>query len=214
MTGAPSVSLSSPKVNAAYYTSTSTSVQVSATASDIDGNIKKVDFYTGSTLIKTLTLSPYLWTWSNVAAGTYTLTAKATDNDGNVTTSAPISITVSKSTTAATTANSTAMETMDTTAVTSETPGKENITQPAFDFRLYPNPAVNKIFIALNSESLTNGKGIMTIQNLSGNLLQRKEIPLSNSQVEVDVSSFSSGMYIITITTDKTFISRKFLKAN
>jgi hypothetical protein len=39
-------------------------------------------------------LAPYDFTWTGVTAGTYTLTAKATDNQGSVTTSAPITITV------------------------------------------------------------------------------------------------------------------------
>src|SRR5205085_1358365 len=57
--------------------------------------ISKVDFFAGSTLIGTDTTSPYSITWSNVAAGTYRLTAVATDDDGATTTSAARTITVS-----------------------------------------------------------------------------------------------------------------------
>src|SRR5437762_1656470 len=40
------------------------------------------------------TAAPYQATWSSVAAGTYTLTARATDNSGAATTSAAVTITV------------------------------------------------------------------------------------------------------------------------
>src|SRR6202022_15202 len=45
------------------------------------------------------TTSPYTFTWSNVAAGSYALTAVATDNAGAVTTSAAVTVTVSSPTT-------------------------------------------------------------------------------------------------------------------
>ena len=45
-------------------------------------------------MLGTDTTSPYSNTWNNVAAGSYTLTAKATDNGGAITTSAPVNITV------------------------------------------------------------------------------------------------------------------------
>ena len=55
---------------------------LSATASDSDGTISKVEFYNGATLLGTDTTSPYSFTWSSVAAGTYTVKAVAYDNSG------------------------------------------------------------------------------------------------------------------------------------
>src|SRR5262249_47723622 len=52
------------------------------------------DFYANSTLLGTSTSAPYGITWSNVSAGTYSLTAVATDNGGAITTSGAVSITV------------------------------------------------------------------------------------------------------------------------
>ena len=54
----------------------------------------KVEFYNGSTLIITEKSAPYDWTWTNVPAGVYNLTAKATDNSGNVTTSSIVTFIV------------------------------------------------------------------------------------------------------------------------
>jgi chitinase len=88
----PSVSLTAP-ANNATYTAPAT-ITLSATASDSDGTVSKVEFFQGTTLITTVTTSPYTATWSNVATGVYSLTAKATDNLNATTTSTPISITV------------------------------------------------------------------------------------------------------------------------
>ncbi|MFL5731214.1 MAG: Ig-like domain-containing protein [Cytophagaceae bacterium] len=90
---APSVSISAP-ANGASFTAPA-SVTITANASDADGTVSKVDFYNGATLLGTDLTAPYSFVWTNVAAGSYTLTAKATDNANAVTTSAAVSIIVS-----------------------------------------------------------------------------------------------------------------------
>jgi hypothetical protein len=62
--------------------------------SDTDGSVSRVDFYANGSLIGTDTAAPFSFTWSNVSAGSYSITAIATDNDGASTTSGPVSITV------------------------------------------------------------------------------------------------------------------------
>jgi RHS repeat-associated protein len=59
---------------------------LAATASDGDGSIASVQFFNSTALLATVTQPPYAYTWSNVAAGTYSLTARATDNRGAATT--------------------------------------------------------------------------------------------------------------------------------
>ena len=66
----------------------------SATATDSDGTVAKVDFYAGAILLGTATTAPYGLAWSGAVAGTYSLTAVATDNLGASTTSAAVSITI------------------------------------------------------------------------------------------------------------------------
>jgi hypothetical protein len=90
---APTVSMTAPASGAVY--TAPASMTVSASASDSDGSVVKVDFYAGSTLIGTKTGSPYQITWSSVAAGTYSLTAVATDNSGTTTRSSGRSVSVS-----------------------------------------------------------------------------------------------------------------------
>ena len=78
-------------------------VNLSATAADSDGTVSKVEFYRDTTLIATVTTpssgttSSGAWTYSdtNVAAGTYSYTAKAYDNTNAVTTSVAALVTVS-----------------------------------------------------------------------------------------------------------------------
>jgi photosystem II stability/assembly factor-like uncharacterized protein/uncharacterized protein GlcG (DUF336 family) len=88
----PSVSLTSPTNNATF--AAPATVSITATAADNDGTVTKVEFFNGATLLGTSTTTPYGFTWSNVASGSYTLTAKATDNSGNVTTSTAVAINV------------------------------------------------------------------------------------------------------------------------
>jgi PKD repeat protein len=89
---APTVSLTAP-ANGAGFQAPAT-VTITANASDPDGTVTQVAFYAGSTLLSTDTASPWSYTWSGVPAGGYSLTARATDDGGATTTSAPVAITV------------------------------------------------------------------------------------------------------------------------
>ena len=88
----PTVSLTAPANNTTYIAPAS--VTINATASDSDGTISKVEFYQGSTLLGTDSTSPYSYTWTNVAMGNYSLTAKAYDNYNVATTSTAVNIIV------------------------------------------------------------------------------------------------------------------------
>ena len=80
-------------VDAAIFT-WKPSITISASASDSDGTVTKVEFRDGTTLLGTDTSAPYSYTWKNVPPGTHSLTARATDNVGAATTSSPIGIDV------------------------------------------------------------------------------------------------------------------------
>src|SRR5262249_13630658 len=76
-------------------------ITVSANASDTDGPISAVSFLANGSSIGTASTSPYSMTWSPASAGSYTLTAVATDNLGATTTSTGVSLTVTSGGTAA-----------------------------------------------------------------------------------------------------------------
>lgn len=88
---APQISITSPTASTPYREPAK--VVINTNVSD-DGLIYKVEFFNGSTLLGTVTQSPYSYTWENVEPGTYTITAKATDNGNLSSTSAPVTITV------------------------------------------------------------------------------------------------------------------------
>ncbi|EZH74267.1 hypothetical protein ATO12_15490 [Aquimarina atlantica] len=88
----PTVSIASPANNTTFVEGTS--VDITANASDSDGTITKVEFFNGATKLGEDTSSPYTYTISNASVGSYTLTAKATDNEGATSTSSAISISV------------------------------------------------------------------------------------------------------------------------
>ena len=71
-----------------------TAVTVSATASDADGTVAGVQFFDGATSIGSDASSPYSVSWTPTAAGTRTLSARATDNLNATTMSAGISFKV------------------------------------------------------------------------------------------------------------------------
>jgi fibronectin type 3 domain-containing protein len=88
----PSVSISSPAESASF--TAPASITVTADATDNDGSIAQVDIYANNTLIGSTTSAPFSVTWNDVAAGSYALSAAATDNLGATTTSAAVNIAV------------------------------------------------------------------------------------------------------------------------
>ena len=88
----PTVSLTSP-ASGATFTAPAT-INLAATASDADGTVAKVEFYSGTTLLGTDTSAPYTFTWKDVPAGSYTLRAVATDNGSATAQSSSVGVTV------------------------------------------------------------------------------------------------------------------------
>jgi Galactose oxidase-like, Early set domain/Bacterial Ig domain len=101
---APAVTLTQPTDGASFTPSPAT-VNLAASASDADGTVTKVEFFNGAAKLGEDTTAPYTFTWSGVAAGSYTLTARATDDLGATTTSAASRITVTDNTNTPPTAN-------------------------------------------------------------------------------------------------------------
>ena len=102
--------MTAPAANTRY--TAPANIVLTASASDTDGSIVKVDFYSGAALIGSSAVAPYSATWNNVGPGAYSLTAKATDNVGGVTTSTTVAITV-------------ASNALPTVAMTAPTSGSE-----------------------------------------------------------------------------------------
>jgi len=90
---APTVSITSPASGATF--AGPATVTINANANDTDGSIGNVEFYQGSNLLGSDASAPYSFGWTGVTGGSYSLTVKAYDNLGAVTTSSAVNITVS-----------------------------------------------------------------------------------------------------------------------
>ncbi len=88
----PSVSISSP-TNGQEYDENGNIVIV-ANASDSDGTVSKVEFYEGENKLGETSSTPYQYTWQNVPAGSYNISARAYDDFGASTTSSLVSVIV------------------------------------------------------------------------------------------------------------------------
>ncbi|WP_132054603.1 Ig-like domain-containing protein [Pseudocnuella soli] len=89
---APAISVTATSVTANVIAPAT--IKIAATATDNDGTVAKVEFFNGTQKIGEDLAAPFEMTWSNVAAGIYNITAKATDNDGLSNTSSSVSIVV------------------------------------------------------------------------------------------------------------------------
>jgi hypothetical protein len=69
---------------------------------------------------------------------------------------------------------------------------------------LYPNPATNKIIIKSKEQAL------LEILNIEGQIINRFKV--KDDEIEIDISDFSSGVYIIKATTDNGITTQKFIK--
>ena len=88
----PTVSITSP-LDDTYYPTLQT-INIQADAQDSDGTISQVEFFVDGNSIGTDNSAPYSMNYAIPAFGSYSITAKATDNDNNEVASAPISILV------------------------------------------------------------------------------------------------------------------------
>lgn len=76
----PTVTLTAPSNGSSFQEGES--IVLSATASDPDGTIQRVDFYDGNTLLFSDLESPYSYTWLNASVASHNITAVAYDDLG------------------------------------------------------------------------------------------------------------------------------------
>lgn len=96
----PIVKVATPPGGAVFYTPTN--IPICAYAYDLDGYVATVEFFAGTTSLGVRTnnpmsaspVNPFCLVWSNPPAGTFALTALATDNGGATAVSEAVNITV------------------------------------------------------------------------------------------------------------------------
>jgi regulation of enolase protein 1 (concanavalin A-like superfamily) len=92
----PTVSITNPLNGSTFHAGSN--ITITASAGDSDGAIASVDLYASGAVLARSTAAPYSTSWQNVQPGTYSVYAVATDNQGAITTSSPISVLVTRGT--------------------------------------------------------------------------------------------------------------------
>ncbi|MEQ9307052.1 MAG: Ig-like domain-containing protein, partial [Marinoscillum sp.] len=227
----PTVSITAPSNNA---TVSGSSVSITASASDVDNDLTGVQFkLNGSNLGSQDTSSPFSYSWNTtgVSNGTYSLTAVATDDEGNSTTSSTVIVTVSNasggsSPTVSITApsnNSTVSNTVTITANASDSDsdlvgvqfkldgnnlGSQDTSSP-FSFSWDTNGASNgshtltAVATDAAGNSTTSSSVSVTVSNSSGSCF---EVPNTNNWVNQSFTSQSSNFTIefdVTVNENK-----------
>jgi len=171
-------------------------IHLEAAASDTDGRITNVKFYNGATLLRTEYEFPYTYHWENVPAGTYTITAVATDNWSAHTTSAPVTIIVKSV----------------NTMMVSNKPSENNKTARNEDLRLslFPNPATNSVNIYTKGLQ-QNKQATISIISASGIVMKTMQTS-SSTQTQLNVSTLAKGMYTIKIISGGKTLYNQFMK--
>jgi len=165
----PVVKITSPLNNASI--NSPAIISISATATDADGTIAKVEFYNGGAKIGQSTTSPYSITTQNMQVGTYQLTAVATDNQGATDTSAVVIVNV-----------------ITLTSVNEALQGN--------DTYIYPNPASDVLY--LRSPEMLNKEYELQVSDSKGVVLFNQSVNLLNTYA-LDLKSYSNGICFIKI---------------
>jgi uncharacterized delta-60 repeat protein len=172
-------------------------IHFEAAASDTDGRISNVKFYNGSTLLRIEYEYPYTYTWSNVHAGTYTITAVATDNWGAHTASAPVTVRV----------------TSPDAMIVNSKPSTNNKTviSNVVSLKLSPNPATDMVNIYTTGLQLSEQATITVISALG---VVMKTMPVNGSAkvVRLDVLLLVSGVYTIKLMSGDKVLNKQFVK--
>ena len=162
---APTVALTAPAPNAIL--TLPASLTLTAAAADANGTVSKVEFFQGTTKLGEATAAPYAYTWASVPAGVYTLTAKATDDQGASTTSSPVTVFVTA-----------AGNTAPTVSLTAPTANASFLTPAS---------------IALSADATDTGGGIYKVEFFQGPTLLATDLtaPYSYTWAGAPVGSYS-----------------------
>ncbi len=148
-------------------------ISISATATDTDGSIARVEFFANNNLIGISYTSPYRYEWICTVAGNYALTAKAFDNEGGSALSTPIEINVK-----------------DDSGV-GELGSKKLLLQLAGNS--FTDAIQNKTWTTVNSTSISNNRIKLTYSSSKGGTIISPSIDLSKYLPDSLTLTFASS---------------------
>lgn len=182
----PTVSIISPSPGASYYSADF--VRIDAIATDTDGTISTIEFFSGTNRLGEKSTPPYFYIWANPTEGAHALTAVATDNSGAKTISIPVTINIVKKT----------------------DPIDELI---AGGINLYPNPNNGQFTIEVTSEMPINAVSTASVLTISGSKILQMAFPEGQISDLYDISDSPSGIYVFVLKSGSRIIAtRKFIK--
>ena len=83
----------------------------------------------------------------------------------------------------------------------------ESLSESESYFNIFPNPASDNITISTNQE-ITE----VNIYNILGVNVYNEQFTINNSQLNVNISDFSNGVYFIKVKTEEGEIVKRFIK--
>ena len=87
--------------------------------------------------------------------------------------------------------------------------GVNELTIDHSPFTIFPNPADESITVQL-SQSCTNC--LIKITNTLGQVIQSSEFKVQSNSTQLNIHTLPSGIYFITILSDKMSVMKKFVK--
>jgi uncharacterized repeat protein (TIGR02059 family) len=178
----PVIKISNPSKGGIYKINAT--ITIDAVAFDPDGSISKVEFYSGAVKLVELTSAPYTYTLKDAKAGTYSITAVATDNLNATTTSLPLEFEVGSS--IRYDANSEIIN-------------------------LYPNPSDGHFSIKFVNP-LQNEKSAIVITDLAGKQVFQGTLLKEETIKQIDLSYIKSGVYLLMILCKEIIVTKKIIK--
>lgn len=179
----PTVHITNP-LNESVYSVDVPGIFIDFEATDIDGEIDSAFIYINGELVSSLDTLPYTVEWSSFSEGAYSIVVDVKDDDGAVTSSDTVNVTIE--------------------ATTATNPMNE------FDaITVFPNPVNDQLSIDwhdLNPDNYT-----VSIFNVVGQYQHLSQGPVGKKS-SFDFSSLPSGMYYLKISTGKSVYGYKVVK--
>jgi uncharacterized repeat protein (TIGR03803 family) len=165
-----------------------------ATATDVDAGQTHTFSLIGAPSGATINATSAVFTWTPTVAGIYTFKVRVTDNGTPVLfDEEQITVTVTN------------------TALANSIGSTNKIMAENGGMKIYPNPARDKITVSWNTQALN--QVIITVIDTRGLKVGiNKYIMVAHNNVEVNIASLKSGVYILQIQTEHGVQSFKFIK--
>jgi uncharacterized delta-60 repeat protein len=188
----PSVNITRPLNESNYGAGTDIVLSADAFAPGI--GIRRVDFYSGNDIVLTEYKAPYYNKWRNVSAGSYSIVANATDSNGNVISSQPVQIIVT-----------------GPLARPIVKEDKQSFSERLFRLNVNPNPVSNVLNISIDGLQNNDNSSISIISS-SGALIKTIQTKAIDKNIQLNVSSLSTGVYTIKFVHRGVTVCKKFVK--